>query len=106
VPTARGIVTFGEENGKPSFQRAWVSRDIAAPLAPLVVNGVLFTASTGTGALPSVLYALDAGSGNDLWNSGRTIASRVKGALSAGGGNVYVPGADSTLSAFGFAIEK
>jgi len=108
VPSARGIVTFkiGEENGKPAFQRAWASRDIAAPLAPVVVNGVLFTASSGTRALPSVLYALDAATGKDLWNSGRTISSSVRGGLSAGGGNVYVPGADSTLYAFGFAIEK
>jgi outer membrane protein assembly factor BamB len=108
VPSARGIVTFkiGEENGKPAFQRAWASRDMAAPVAPVVVNGVLFTASSGTRALPSVLYALDAATGKDLWNSGRTISSSVRGGLSAGGGNVYVPGADSTLYAFGFAIEK
>jgi hypothetical protein len=37
---------------------------------------------------------------------GRTITSSVRGGLSAGGGNVYAPGADSTLYAFGFAIEK
>ena len=108
VPSARGIVTFkiGEENGKPAFQRAWASRDMATPVAPVVVNGVLFTASSGTRGLPSVLYALDAATGKDLWNSGRTITSSVKGGLSAGGGNVYVPGADSTLYVFGFAIEK
>jgi hypothetical protein len=30
----------------------------------------------------------------------------VRGGLSAGGGTVFVPGADSTLYAFGFDIEK
>jgi hypothetical protein len=30
----------------------------------------------------------------------------VKGGLAAGAGTVFVPGADSTLYAFGFDIEK
>ena len=108
LPCARGIVTYriAEQDGQVAFQRAWTSRDIAAPLAPVVVNGVLFAASIGTRALPSVLYAIDAATGKDLWNSGRTITSTVRGGLSAGQGNVYVPGADSTLYAFGFNIEK
>jgi hypothetical protein len=108
VPSARGIATFtiAEQDGKVAFQRGWTSRDIASPLAPVVVNGVLFTASSGTRALPSVLYAIDAATGKDLWNSGKTITSMVRGGLSAGQGNVYVPGADSTLYAFGFNIEK
>ncbi len=108
VPSSRGIVTFkvADENGKLALQPGWTSRDIASPLPPLVVNGVLFTASSGTKAVPSVLYAIDASNGKDLWNSMRTITTSVRGGLSAGQGNVYVPGADSTLYAFGFAIEK
>jgi outer membrane protein assembly factor BamB len=108
LPTLRGIATFkiAEQDGTLAFQRAWTSRDMATPLAPVVVNGVLFTASSGTRALPAVLYAMDAASGKDLWNSGRAITSTVRGGLSAGQGNVYVPGADSTLYAFGFNIEK
>jgi putative pyrroloquinoline-quinone-binding quinoprotein len=107
-PSARGIVAFKitDAGGKPSIQPGWTSRDIASPLSPLFVNGVLFTASSGTKLAPSVLYAIDASSGKDLWNSGRTIATPVKSGLSAGQGNVYVPGADGTLYAFGFAIEK
>ena len=108
VPSARGIVTFkvGDDGGKLALQPGWTSRDIASPLPPLVVNGVLFAASTGTKAVPAVLYAIDASTGKDLWNSMRTITTSVRGGLSAGQGNVYVPGADSTLYAFGFAIEK
>jgi outer membrane protein assembly factor BamB len=108
VPSARGVVAFRvvETGGKPSLEPGWTSRDIAAPLSPLVVNGVLFTASRGSRLVPSVLYAIDASNGKDLWSSGRTIAAAVGNGLSAGQGNVYVPGADSTLYAFGFAIEK
>jgi PQQ-like domain len=108
VPSARGIVSFKvvDANGKLALQAGWTSRDIASPLPPLVVNGVLFTASSGTKAVPSVLYAIDASTGKELWSSLRTITTSVRGGLSAGQGNVYVPGADGTLYAFGFAIEK
>ncbi len=104
----RGIVTFKltEEGGKASFRTGWTSPDIASPLPPLVVNGVLFGASTGTRAVPGVLYALDAATGKQLWTSGRAITSTIRGGLSAGAGTVFVPGSDSTLYAFGFGIEK
>jgi outer membrane protein assembly factor BamB len=104
----RGIVTFKlkEQGGKPAFEAGWTSPDIASPLPPLVVNGVLFAASTGTRAVPGVLYALDAATGEQLWTSGRAITSTIRGGLSAGGGTVFVPGSDSTLYAFGFEIEK
>ena len=108
VPSARGIVALKvvDQGGRLAFQPGWTSRDIASPQTPLVVNGVLFVASAGTRAAPAVLYAIDAASGKDLWNSGRTITSGVRSGLAAGQGNVYVPGADSTLYAFGFEIEK
>jgi outer membrane protein assembly factor BamB len=108
APSAHGVVAFKivDADGKTSIQPGWTSRDIASPLSPLFVNGVLFAASSGTKLAPSVLYAIDASNGKDLWNSGRTIATSVKSGLAAGQGNVYVPGADGTLYAFGFAIEK
>jgi outer membrane protein assembly factor BamB len=108
IPSARGIATFKmvDQNGKATLQPGWTSRVITAPLTPLVVNGVLFATSSGTRAAPAVLYAIDAATGKDLWNSGRTIAASVRGGLSGGQGNVYVPGADGTLYAFGFDIEK
>ena len=108
VPTERAIATFKvvEQDGKVSLQPGWTSRAIAAPLKPLVINGILFAASSGTRAAPAVLYAIDAASGKELWTSGKTITSAARGGLSGGGGNVYVPGADGTLFAFGFDIEK
>jgi outer membrane protein assembly factor BamB len=108
VTSSRGVVTFKvtDDGGKLALQPGWTSRDIPSPLPPLVINGVLFTASSGTKAVPSVLYAIDASTGKDLWSSLRTITTSVRSGLSAGQGNVYVPGADGTLYAFGFGIEK
>jgi outer membrane protein assembly factor BamB len=92
-----------ERNGGPALEAAWTSRDVAAPLAPIVVNGVAFTASTG--AAP-VLYALDASTGKELWNSGRKIGGAMHGGgLSAGNTQVYLGADDGTLYAFGFPIE-
>jgi outer membrane protein assembly factor BamB len=108
VPSARGIDTFKvvEQEGKAVLQPGWTSRPIAAPLKPLVINGVLFAASSGSRAAPAVLYAIDAATGKELWNSGSAITSTARGGLSGGQGNVYVPGSDSTLYAFGFDIAK
>lgn len=105
---AGGVRAFKliEENGKPVFATGWTSAPIASALPPLVVNGVLFTASAGTRAAPSVLYALDAGTGKTLWTSGTAITTTVRSGLAAGQGNVYVPGSDGTFYAFGFDIEK
>ena len=106
--SARGIVAVKivDEGGKPVFQAGWTSREIDAALAPLIVNGVLFTASGGTRSVPAVLYGIDAATGKDLWNSGRSITSAVAGWLAAGQGTIFVGGVDSTLYAFGFEIEK
>ena len=71
-----------------------------------MINGVLFAASSGSRTAPAVLYAIDAATGKDLWNSGKAITSTARGGLSGGQGNVYVPGSDSTLYAFGFEIAK
>jgi hypothetical protein len=107
VPHARGVTAFRliEQAGKPAFEQGWVS-SITSPLPPLVINGVLLAASAGTRAAPAVLYALDAATGKPLWNSGKTITTTVRGGLAGGQGNVYVPGSDSTLYAFGFDFEK
>jgi outer membrane protein assembly factor BamB len=108
APSSRAIAAFkiGEQDGKAALLPGWTSRIIAAPQPPLVVNGVLFAASTGTRTSPATLYAIDAATGKELWSSARTITTTVRSGLSGGFGNVYVPGADGTLYAFGFEIEK
>ena len=107
-----------EDGSGLAFQKGWTSRALVAPLTPLVVNGVVFALSGGeedqAGAAaraarspsPAVLYALDGGSGKEIWSSGKTITASARGGLSAGAGVVYVPATDSTLYAFGFPIEK
>ncbi len=92
-----------DANGSPSLQPGWTSRGVTAPLTPIIVDGVVFTASTGSSP---VLYALDGITGQDLWNSGRKIAAAIRGgSLSAGNSQVYLNTSDGTLYAFGFPIE-
>ncbi len=88
------------------LQSGWVSRDLLSPLRPIVVNGVVFAASAGDRSHPAVLYALDGGSGKELWNSGKTITAAIHtGALSGSGSQIYVGASDGTIYAFGFPIE-
>ena len=104
-----------------SLTAGWSSREIPAPLTPIVVNGVVFAVASGefqstdakvtaaqraaksTGA---VLYALDGASGKELWNSGKTITSFLhNGGISSNDSQVYLGTYDGTVYAFGFPIE-
>ena len=91
---------------KPAFQPGWTSPAIDAPLKPLVINGVLFAASSGTRSSPAVLLRprRRERQGSLEQRPGHHLSAR--GGLSGGQGSVYVPGSDSTLYAFGFEIEK
>ena len=106
APTSGALVAWKimDRNGTPALEQGWVSRDMASPLPPMVINGVVFAASGGKS--PAVLYALDGATGKDLWNSGKTITSSVRGGgLSGGGSQVYLGTSDGTFYAFGFYIE-
>lgn len=98
-----------DENGKPSLQPGWISRDMVSPLTPIVVNGVIFAVSSGQSrerSTPAVLYALDSANGSTLWSSGKTLTTFVTtGGLAAGGSRVYVATQDGTQYVFGFPIE-
>ena len=90
-------------------------------MTPLVINGVVFAVSSGEArskdgkmtaaqrakaSVPAVVYALDAATGKELWNSGKTITSFVHGGgLSGGAGQIYLGTHDGTLYSFGFPIE-
>jgi outer membrane protein assembly factor BamB len=94
---------------------------LSAPLAPTIINGVVFVTSSGEfrssdGKTPaaqralrsshSVLYALDGLTGKELWSSGATITSFTRGgALSGGTGQIYLTTYDGTIYAFGFPME-
>jgi hypothetical protein len=113
-----GAFTLVDQNGTPTLQPQWSSRDLASPVTPVFVNGVLFALASGEAgsdstparaqrSSPAVLYAVDAATGKDLWNSANTIASSVRGvAPSAGDSQVYVAAADGTLYTFGMPAER
>jgi hypothetical protein len=128
-PIANGAVKNGalvaftlvEQNGAPTLQPQWVSRDLTSPVTPAILNGVVFALSTGafTGtpqmtaaqrvqrSTPAVLYALNGATGNELWSSGKTMTSSVHGVgPSAGDSQVYVVTYDGTLYAFGIPMER
>jgi outer membrane protein assembly factor BamB len=106
--TAGGVRAWKlvDRNGAPALEAAWVSGNIASPVAPIIVNGVVFSASKGSPSSAAVLYALDPATGKELWNSGKIMSSFIAdGGLSAGGTQVFAGTADGTLYAFGFPIE-
>ena len=106
-PVTRGaiaawrIVTVG---GSPAFDGGWISQDLEAPQPPIVVNGVVF-ATAGGQQDPAMLHALDAASGEVLWNDEASLGKRSAGGLSAGGNEVFVTTLDGGLHSFGFPIE-
>lgn len=110
-----------EQNGAPTLQPGWASRDLVSPLTPTIINGVIFATSggefrTNDGKMTAaqraarssraVMYALDGATGKELWNSGATITSFTRGAaLSGGMGQIYLTTYDGTIYAFGFPME-
>ncbi|MBI1760895.1 MAG: hypothetical protein HYR56_05595, partial [Acidobacteria bacterium] len=106
-----------EEGGALKLQPGWVSRDLMAPLTPTIINGVVFATASGEArgkdakltaarSQGAVLYALDAATGKELWNSGKTVLSFAHGnALSGGVGQLYLTTNDGTIYAFGFPME-
>ena len=120
VAMANGTVTAGtlvaftvvDQNDAPTLQPQWTSRDLASPVTPVVVNGVVFALASGEAkgrgrASNAVLYALDAATGKELWTSGTTITSPVRGVgPSAGDSQVYVATSDGTLYVFGMPMER
>jgi outer membrane protein assembly factor BamB len=121
APNGR-IVAFRlrDEGGKLSLEPVWQSQDFTSPLAPIVVDGMVFAVSSGEyrggpaslsaaqraqRSGPAVLYVLDAATGRAMWNSSTKITSFARGGLSAGGGQVYVVTYDNQLYAFGIPLE-
>jgi outer membrane protein assembly factor BamB len=122
APAGDAIAAFkvSDSDGRLLAERAWQSRPLVSPLAPIVVNGVVFVASGGEfqggsgpasakeradRSTPAVLYALDGATGREMWASGTTITSFARAGLSAGGGQVYLVTFDNTLYAFGIPME-
>ena len=79
-------------------------RQLVNPRTPIVVNGVVFALASGNGNANAVLYALEPGTGKELWSSGTTITSTASAGMSAGTGQVYVVTSDNTVYAFGIPL--
>ena len=104
---AGSIVAFKlvDAGGRLTLAPAWRSPNLVSPLAPLVVNGMVFAVSSGQRSAPARLYVLDAASGKPLWNSGLTITSTARARIAAGSGQVYLVTHDNHLYAFGIPME-
>jgi len=91
-----------------TLTRAWTLPGLKSPLAPLVINGVVFACSTGEAATPAVLFAVDGTTGKKLWDSGKTITRSVPrtSAIWNSMGQVLIGASDSTLYAFGVNMER
>jgi len=111
-----------EKDGKPVLTPAWISRDMDVPEPPVVVNGMVFALSNGENTQqldnsghilnshdratkPSgnaVLYALDAATGKELFNSGNAIPEFTHfSGLAVSNGRVFVTTFGSNVYAFG-----
>ena len=103
APTATSLTAMKvtTTNGVVTLQTGWTSRQMRAPLSPMIVNGVVFVVSHNE------LYALDGVTGRELWSSGRTIPETVSAsALWPGIGQIHVATSDSAVYAFGFPLER
>ena len=97
--TAYRVVDRG---GALILEQGWTSSTLAAPTAPIVVNGVVFAAASGRPNARAVLYAFDGTTGRDLWNSGQTMTSSVTpNGLWASNSQVHAATLDGTVYAFG-----
>ena len=99
------IVAFKveEQAGALSLTPAWVSRDLSAPVPPVITAGVVFALSTSERA---TLYALDGVTGKEMYSSGNQVeaAGSLTG-LTVANGRVYFTTTDGTLYAFGIFME-
>lgn len=132
APIEHGIVKKGailafkvqDKAGKYWLEPAWISRDMDRAEPPVIANGVIFAYGSGedtdqarfdiglaynhdakyriAGSHKAVLYALDAQTGKELWNSGDQIASWSHwGGLSVANGKVYINTFDGYQYCFG-----
>lgn len=114
------------KSGTPALSPVWMSRDLNVPEPPIVAGGVVFVLSSGedvqqveasgaahntaarlAGSGKAVLYALDAATGKELFNSGDILASFTHfGGIAISNGRVFVTTWDGYVYAFGLKNEE
>jgi len=113
-----------DQNGEPALTPAWISRNLAVPEPPVLVNGVVFALASGefvrqvdeSGHLytaeeriaktsgHATLYAFDAQTGKELYSSGEAMSSFTHlGGLAVAEGRIFTTTHDATLYAFGLS---
>jgi outer membrane protein assembly factor BamB len=109
APVANGIAAFRveERDGRPALSLEWTARDMIAPAAPAVANGLVFALSTGNSKGRATLYILDAITGRQLFTSGDAVvaAASPDTGLAVANGRVYFSTNDNTLYSFGIPTE-
>jgi hypothetical protein len=109
IPVSTGGILGAKvtyQNGTFAVQPGWSSENIAAPLTPIVINGVVFVASGAPNA-PARLYAVNGATGQTMWQSGAALSGPVSGrSFWTGSGHVFVGTRDGTVYAFGFDMER
>jgi outer membrane protein assembly factor BamB len=109
VPSSTSVIALkvADAGGKPSLADGWTSRALVAPVTPIIVNDVVFAASSGQPRGRAVLYALDGKTGKELWNSGTEMTSFMPGRTMWGANSqVHVGTADGMVYQFGFLLER
>jgi outer membrane protein assembly factor BamB len=95
-----------DQGGRVSLEQGWTSQ-LAAPSAPIVVNGVVFAAASGRPNGRATLHAFDGTTGRTLWNSGQTMMSpTVPNGIWSSNSQVHAVTTDGTVYAFGFALDR
>lgn len=120
-PTPDGsVMAFQVEadrrTGKPQLVAAWISQNFKVPEPVVLANGIAFVLANGENVnqrasvqdrqtkdnQPAVLYALDARTGKELYNSGDAIGTWVHfSGLAISEGRVFSVDYDSTVYCFG-----
>ena len=130
-PIENGVVKKGAiaafkvadgKDGKPTLVQAWISRDMDQAEPPVVANGLVIAYGSGENtaqAYPdvgldfraerripksthAVLFALDAQTGKELWNSGKQIEKfNHWSGLAVANGRIYINTFDGYVYCFG-----
>ena len=111
-----------EKDGKPVLTPAWISRNMNVPEPAIVANGVVYLVSSGENTLQAdsegrlmnseqrlktahghaILYALDAETGKELYNSGDQMPAIAHfSGIAISNGRIFVTTIDANLYSFG-----
>ncbi len=111
-----------EKEGKPILTPAWISRNMNVPEPAIVANGVVYLVSSGENTMQAdsegrlmnseqrlktvkghaVLYALDAETGKELYNSGDAMPAIAHlSGIALSNGRIFVTTLDAKLYSFG-----